>query len=81
MSRRIVHTLQRALRTPHFRSVQVTVSRQLPLKARAPTSTLPVRQYATQGPRGVPVNEEAYEDHVLTPAEKERASLHKQAQY
>jgi hypothetical protein len=82
MSRRIIQTLQRALRTSKFQSIQTTAIRRLPVKARqTPTSILPVRCYATESPRGIPVNEEAFDEHVLTPAEKERTSLHKQAQY
>jgi hypothetical protein len=82
MSRRIIQTLQRTLRTSQFQSIQTTVTRRLPVKARhTPTSILPVRRYATESPRGVPVNEEAFDEHVLTPAEKERASLQKQALY
>lgn len=82
MSRRIAQTLLRTLRTHRFRSLTITVPRQLPCKPRyQPLSVFGARHYATQGPRGVPIKEEEYREQTLTPEEKERASLHKRAQY
>ena len=82
MSRRIAQTLLRTLRTPRFQSLPIAVPRQLLCKPRyQPPSILAVRHYATQGPHGVPIKEEEYQEQTLTPEEKERASLHKQAQY
>lgn len=82
MSRRIVQTLQRALRTSQSRSIQATVPRKAPFKAHyGPVSSVAVRTYATHNPRGVPISNEKYEEVTLTDDQKRRVSLHKQAQY
>ena len=82
MSRRIALTLLRTFRAPRLQSLPIAAPRQLPCKHRyQPLSILSVRHYATQGPHGVPIKEEEYQEQTWTPEEKERASLHKQAQY
>jgi len=82
MSRRIAQTFLRTLRTPRLQSIQTAVLRQLPCKPRYhPRPILTVRYYATHGSRGVPIKEEEHQEQTLTPEEKERASLHKRAQY
>jgi hypothetical protein len=82
MSRRIAQTLLRTLRTSRLSSLPTAAPRQLLCKPRYQSpSVLAVRYYATQGPRGVPIKEEECKEHILTPGEEERASLHAQAQY
>ena len=77
---------QAALRTlkprPFFHSIQTSVPRQLlPFRAQYQvTSIFSTRNYVTQGSRGVPVEEEDFQFQTLTPEERERASLLKQAQ-
>jgi hypothetical protein len=82
MSRRIVQTLQRTLRTFKLPPIQATIHHHLSVKHRyGPTSIISARQYAVPGPRGIPVKEEDMKEHKLTPEEKERNLLRKQAQY
>jgi hypothetical protein len=85
MSRRLLQTLPRLLSTATASSVRLALPRtQLPrpqnVSRTIDRSGLTTRHYATENPRGVPVNHEK-DDSSLTPAQKERTSLHRQAQY
>lgn len=84
MSRRLLQTLPRLLSTGTVSSVRLALSRtQLPRPQNVSRTIDRIgltRHYATENPRGVPVNHEK-DDSSLTQAQKERTSLHRQAQY
>lgn len=85
MSRRLLQTLPRLLTTGTASSVRSAVPRaqlQRPqnVSRTVGRSVLTTRHYATENPHGVPVNHEN-KDSSLTPGEKERTRLHKEAQY
>jgi hypothetical protein len=82
MYRRIAQVLQRGQIASQLRPVQFTIPRQVTFSARYGRSAiLPVRSYATESPRGLPVTEDAYDEHAMTPEQRERASFHRLAQY
>src|SRR5271163_2526111 len=80
MSRRIFQVVQSALRNSRVAPLRPTFPRPLlPRPYNAPPTIPATRHYATEAPR-VPVRNE--EDELqLTESEKERNTLHQQAQY
>jgi hypothetical protein len=83
MSRRLLQTLPRLVGAGTNLSLRSVLPRShLPLPQNVSRSfgrVVVARNYATENPRGVPVNSEK-DDPPLTPAENERNALHKQAQ-